>query len=98
MSIPPIPASVLCQAVVESDRVIPCAIVRQDGDEVEVIPFSGETHSTTAFNGIAVITAKEGTIDLPETISSRDCARLLHAIARQIPPATARKVHFIPFG
>lgn len=89
---------VLCQAVVESGRVTPCAVICQKGDDIVITPFSGETHSTSAFNGVAVIMPAGVTLELPEKIPSAGCGPLLHAIARQIPPACPRKVHLIPFG
>lgn len=92
--------SVICQAVVESGRVTYCAIVKKTDGYIETRPFSGmELHSTTSFNGVAVIVPEGSEISLPETIHAYECREILPALAERIPTSDgSREVIFIPFA
>ncbi len=90
--------SVVCQAAVESGKVSYNPIVRQDGTEVSVSPFGRETHSTTAFNGVAVIVPCDFSGCLPRSFSSAGCRESLEELAGRIGRSDRRKVIFIPFA
>lgn len=95
----PVSYPVLCQAAVESGKVTMNAIISVSPGGYSISPLSGmEVHSTTTFNGIAVLHPEDADIQLPATLASAGCAALLHTLAHDIPPSQQRTITLIPFG
>lgn len=91
-------SAVLCQAVVESGKVSYNAIVRRSSDgTVSVSQFGRETHSTSAFNGVAIIAPRNYSMPLPASFQSARCREKLEELAKSIPESEAPAVLLVPF-
>lgn len=90
--------SVLCQVILSGGRIYRNSVLCYDDDSWDVIPFSIEVHSTTMFNGIAVILPAGYEHSLPSAIRSSDCGEFIKTVSRNLPRTVSPiKVHFIPF-
>lgn len=70
-------------------REITAPAIVTPGDEPVIMPYTGETEATEAFNGIALATSADAS--LPPTITPAGVRSLL-----PLPPG--KYVRFIPFG
>ena len=101
--------SVRCQAVITPDGVCGNAVISYDGpqlpphgmaltvmpDNISVMPFMGEIHSTIDYNGIAVVGDMPGISDLSLTVDT--LPSVVDRIKSSLrPPLTT--IHFIPLG